>query len=214
MRARLFKSIMASGILAASSVVQAEGDVEAGKYAFTTCSGCHAIPGYTNAYPTYHVPRLGGQKADYLESVLNAYKSGARKHGTMNANAARLMPEEMADIAAYLASFPTENTAAPVHGDAAAGEKKAAEMGCVACHGEGGKAPMPTMPVLAGQFEDYLIHAMKSYFKGDRENAIMAGQMQMLATDGKLNEDDVRNLAAYFASQEPSLAVIEFDGHE
>ncbi|MDD1651134.1 MAG: hypothetical protein LUO80_12210, partial [Methylococcaceae bacterium] len=42
---------------------QAGGDAELGKKKFYTCEGCHSVAGYTNTYPTYHVPRLGGQHA-------------------------------------------------------------------------------------------------------------------------------------------------------
>jgi cytochrome c553 len=39
----------------------AAGDVAAGKIKAYTCTGCHGIPGYNNAYPTYKVPKIGGQ---------------------------------------------------------------------------------------------------------------------------------------------------------
>ncbi|MSR15197.1 MAG: hypothetical protein EXR86_11660 [Gammaproteobacteria bacterium] len=65
--------------------------------------GCHAIEGYFNVYPSYHVPRIGGQQAGYIESALKAYRDGSRKHGTMHANAANLTDEVIADIAAFVA---------------------------------------------------------------------------------------------------------------
>lgn len=208
MRASLFKLVLASGALVLSGIAQAEGDAAAGKYAFTTCSGCHAIPGYTNAYPTYHVPRLGGQPADYIVAALKAYKAGERNHDTMLANAANLTDADMQNIAAFLTSFELTDDTPPVFGDAAAGEKKVAEAGCAACHGEGGKAPQPTMPVLAGQFEDYLAKTLEDYRAGKRQQVIMQGQAQ------NLSDDDIANLAAYFASQAPGLAVIDFKGAE
>ncbi len=81
----------------------AAGDPEAGYYKAQTCLGCHASPGYSNVYPTYKVPKLGGQHAEYLESALRAYAAGQRDHPTMLANAASLSDEDIADIAAYFA---------------------------------------------------------------------------------------------------------------
>lgn len=74
-----------------------------------TCLGCHGIPGYTNAYPTFPVPKLGGQKADYLVAALKAYASGERPHGTMHAQAATLSDEDMRAIAEWFAGFGPED---------------------------------------------------------------------------------------------------------
>lgn len=82
------------------------GDGEAGRLKANTCMGCHGIPGYNNAYPTYRVPKVGGQSADYIAAALKAYKSGERPHKTMQAQAQSLSDEDIADIAAYLASAP------------------------------------------------------------------------------------------------------------
>ena len=82
------------------------GDGEAGRLKANTCMGCHGIPGYNNAYPTYRVPKLGGQSADYIAAALQAYKPGERPHKTMQAQAQSLSDEDIADIATYLASAP------------------------------------------------------------------------------------------------------------
>ena len=82
----------------------AEGDPAAGRLKAETCLGCHAVTGYYNDYPTYHVPKLGGQSAGYIESALKAYRSGTRTHGPMQANASDLSNEDIADIAAFMAS--------------------------------------------------------------------------------------------------------------
>ncbi|MGJ8669124.1 MAG: c-type cytochrome [Oceanococcus sp.] len=89
-------------LLLASISAHAAGDVAAGKVKADTCMGCHGIVGYTNAYPTYRVPRLGGQHAAYLESALKAYRSGDRKHVTMHAQAASMSDQDIADLAAWL----------------------------------------------------------------------------------------------------------------
>ena len=84
----------------------AEGDAEAGKIKAETCMGCHGIPGYKNVYPTYTVPRVGGQHPEYIVAALKAYKMGQRSHKTMQAQAASLSEQDMADIAAYFADAP------------------------------------------------------------------------------------------------------------
>ena len=82
-------------------VAAADGDVEAGRSKAYTCLGCHGVEGYRNAYPSYNVPKLGGQHADYIVSALEAYASGDREHPTMQAHARTLSEEDMEDIAAY-----------------------------------------------------------------------------------------------------------------
>lgn len=79
----------------------AAGDAAAGKIKAFTCMGCHGIPSYNNVYPTYQVPKLGGQHADYMVAALQGYKSGQRKHGTMTAQTASLSDQDMQDIAAF-----------------------------------------------------------------------------------------------------------------
>ena len=92
----------ASAPALAQSENSASGDPAAGKDRFYTCVGCHGIPGYSNAYPTYHVPKVAGQHAAYIEAALKAYRSGAREHSTMHAQASSLSDQDIKDIAAYL----------------------------------------------------------------------------------------------------------------
>lgn len=82
----------------------AAGDPTSGKIKAFTCMGCHGIPGYNNVYPTYKVPKLGGQHAQYLVAALQAYKNGQRSHHpTMQAQAQTLSDQDMQDIAAFFA---------------------------------------------------------------------------------------------------------------
>lgn len=86
----------------------AQGDAEAGRVKASTCMGCHGIPKYNNAYPTYRVPKLGGQPAAYLEAALKAYRTGERPHGTMHAQAAGMSDQDVADVAAFLSTAPAD----------------------------------------------------------------------------------------------------------
>lgn len=93
-----------AGLLVAGAA-HAEGDPEKGRYAAQTCLGCHGIPDQANVYPTYKVPKLGGQHSEYIVSALEAYRSGERPHPTMQAQARALSEQEIQDIAAYFASI-------------------------------------------------------------------------------------------------------------
>jgi cytochrome c553 len=101
---RIQKILFALALSVSSFNVFAEGDYEAGKLAANTCAGCHGIPYYNNIYPTYHVPRIGGQNKEYLVVALKEYQSGARAHSTMNSQAHALSDQEIEDIAVYLAA--------------------------------------------------------------------------------------------------------------
>jgi cytochrome c553 len=81
----------------------AAGDAAAGKTKAFTCMGCHGIPDYNNVYPTYRVPKLGGQHADYIVAALQEYAKGQRNHATMQAQATTLSEQDMQDIAAFFA---------------------------------------------------------------------------------------------------------------
>ncbi len=83
----------------------AAGNPEAGKLKAYTCTGCHGIEGYKNAYPHYHVPKIGGQNYEYLMAALNAYRKGERTHPTMQAQAQGYSEQDIDDIATYLSSL-------------------------------------------------------------------------------------------------------------
>jgi cytochrome c553 len=82
-----------------------KGDPQAGRALVYTCGGCHGVTGYRNAYPNYHVPRIGGQNFDYLVAALNGYKKGERAHPTMRAHGESLSEQDINNIAAYLSSL-------------------------------------------------------------------------------------------------------------
>lgn len=91
--------------LATASLTAFAGDPVEGKKLVYTCTGCHGIEGYKNAYPNYHVPKLGGQNEQYLVNALTEYKKGERKHPTMHAQAESFSATDIANIAAYLSSL-------------------------------------------------------------------------------------------------------------
>jgi len=188
----LYKHLLAATVLSLSlfSLTAQAGDAAAGKDKAQTCMGCHGVPGYFNVYPSYRVPKIWGQTAEYIVSALNTYKSGQRSHETMTAQASTLSDADMADIAAFFAATPA--TATEVKGEAPAESAV-----CTACHGAGGGAPIaPINPILAGQYEDYLLRSLRGYQSGERKNPIMGAQV------GQLTDAQLETLAAWFASQD------------
>ncbi|WP_310091577.1 c-type cytochrome [Pseudoxanthomonas sacheonensis] len=89
---------------AAASPAVLVGNAQAGRTLAYTCQGCHGVEGYKNAYPSFHVPRIGGQSAEYLAQALTEYKKGNRKHPTMQAQAQSFSDQDIADLSAYLSS--------------------------------------------------------------------------------------------------------------
>jgi cytochrome c553 len=92
-------------IATAAGPVFAKGDAKVGKQLAYTCTGCHGIVEYKNAYPNYRVPKIGGQNEQYIVNALTAYKKGERNHPTMHAQAMSFSDQDIADIAAYLSSL-------------------------------------------------------------------------------------------------------------
>jgi cytochrome c553 len=88
-------------ILAFAPVAQA-ADAEAGRAKVATvCAACHGANGVSVSDA---IPNLAAQRAGYIEAQLKALKEGTRKNPLMNAIAAQLSAEDMANVAAYFAS--------------------------------------------------------------------------------------------------------------
>jgi len=173
-----------------------EGDPERGRQLAATCAGCHAIPGYRNAYPSFHVPKLGGQNADYLEIALQGYRRGSRAHETMRAQASSLSDQDIADVSAYLEGLDNSDQQG-ISGASAnailAGQQKSAA--CVPCHGPAGVAQASQWPNIAGQHASYLEQALSQYKTGEREDLVMGPMV------APLDAETIEQLAAYFAAQ-------------
>ena len=101
MRVNYLRSLVLLSAVAVPVSGFSAGDPAAGKTKAFTCMGCHGIPSYNNVYPTYHVPKLGGQHAEYIVAALQEYKKGQRSHKTMRAQASTLSDQDMQDIAAF-----------------------------------------------------------------------------------------------------------------
>lgn len=88
-----------------------------------------------------------------------------------------------------------------IDGDPQAGESKAVT--CTACHGPAGNSVNPQWPKLAGQHAAYLEKQLRHFKSGVRDNAIMMGQA------AALGEQDIKDLAAYYAKQQTTVGVTD-----
>lgn len=185
-------ALLAACLVLASGTALAQGDAEAGRELGFTCLGCHGIEGQRNAYPSFRVPRLGGQKIEYLETALIAYRDGNRPHPTMQAQAGSLSDDDIDNLIAWLSGY--EEVSDTATAEQVAGVE-AAQI-CVTCHGVDGAAVQPAPATLAGQHEDYLVYALKQYKDGSRSGNVMSA----FATT--LSEADMKMLAEFYASQD------------
>lgn len=86
---------------------------------------------------------------------------------------------------------------AKAFGDAAAGKAKSAT--CAACHNTDGNSTNSEWPNLAGQSPEYTYEQLKLIKSGERLAPLMVGQLD------NMSDQDLKNIAAYFAAQSPKL---------
>jgi cytochrome c553 len=181
-----------------------------GTEAITRCTRCH---GDENSPPTSRlVPKLAGQKLDYLTMSLRFYAEDRRPSGIMQPIAAALEPDEAAAVARYYANLPAARSAsgeAPQPADRIARGRRIAESGlpqqeippCLVCHGAGSAA---FFPELAGQHAPYIETQLRLWKRGLRDRTAPGAIMQAIAS--RLSEQQVEDVASYFASLDPASA--------
>ena len=215
---QLLSTVFALAVSCVTLTAQAQelkGDAKAGESKNAMCSGCHGIQGYQASFPeVYRVPMIYGQSAKYIASALGAYKKGDRKHPSMRGIAETLTDQDMADLAAYYSAAGSVAGAAPL-ADKPSKEpsEKAkallAKANCSSCHGANYSKPIdPSYPKLAGQHNDYLLVALKSYKvqnnpKVGRNNAIMAGMAK------QYTNAELKIMANYLASLDGELKTVQ-----
>jgi cytochrome c553 len=163
------------------------GNKAAGETAAAGCAGCHGSDGVSGTPTT---PSLAGQDATYLTSALQAYKLGARSDETMKGLAASLDDNAVKNVAAFYAGLEPKqpNVRKPLTAEEWAQR-------CDRCHGVNGNSVDPRLPALAAQRLDYLEKVLQAYRTGARKSP------QMAAMSDVLTEQDIGNVAAYYASQ-------------
>jgi cytochrome c553 len=167
--------------------------VQAGKtIATAACAGCHGNTGVTQIAG---MPSLVGLDPKYLVDAMKAYKTGQRKHDTMKAMLVSVSEPAMNNIALFYALQTPTGSKTPAAGDQAAGKDAAAS--CAGCHGDQGVSGSPATPSLAGQDAQYTAAVLQAYKDGSRNDETMKGMT------ASLDNNAMKNLAAYYAAQEP-----------
>lgn len=190
------------------AVVMGAATATSPRSACHTCHGMHGAGDSSGAFP-----RLTGQAAWYLYKQLKDYASGERQNEVMSPIAETLSDQQMEDVAAYYAAQQASAEAPQSETDSLLLQRGAAisatglpEQGvaaCVNCHGPSGRGLPPSFPYLAGQYAPYVELQFRFWKEGLRENDPL-GVMQHIAQ--QLTEDDIKAVAAYFASMPPPSA--------
>lgn len=183
----------------ATALTKAAGNAAKGKKLAEDCADCHGADGNS---PNDTWPSLAAQNAAYLARILRAYKSGEEQDVAMTPLAKDLGDADIQDLAAYYASARCKSAPrTKAVGDAAVGETLAKN--CAGCHGETGIAKNPAWPSLAAQKPGYHINVLKAFRSGLRKDPTMAGIAR------GLSDEDIANLAAYYAVQSCAPATQE-----
>lgn len=156
------------------------------------CDKCHGKDGNSTASG---MPNLSAQDPAYFVESMQAYINGSRNHKLMAKLAAGLSEETLSRMGVYYAVQEPIRTATVGDGNADLGRELSGP--CATCHGEDGNAGGADMPTLAGQDARYFIKAMLAYKSGKRDHAKMFEAVE------SLSEADIKNLAAFYAGQDP-----------
>jgi cytochrome c oxidase subunit 2 len=157
----------------AAGTASAAGDPAAGKALYGTCIACHGPAGQGNK--ALNAPKIAGLDDWYLMRQLQNYKKGIRGTHAEDTYGKQMAPMAMtlgddtaiANVAAYIGTFPDKPAEATVEGDAARGE--GLYKTCIACHGQKGEGNKTlNAPGLAGMSDWYAVTQLKNFKAGIR----------------------------------------------
>jgi len=183
------------------------------------CAGCHGIYGEGGKQGEY--PRISGQPYQFLVDQLVLFRERKRPNLAMVEYVdERQMPDpDIQDIAAYLAAIDLPTRLAPIdenapgfdalarlkeaervlqipraEGDIAGGEKLYRRE-CASCHGSDGRGDQKdAVPMLAGQYTNYLWRQVDKYIAGIRIHDPSAPDDRLLA---EFTKDELQAILAY-----------------
>ena len=205
--------VVIAGLLSLSAAAQ---NIEKGKEINGTCAACHGELGQGGKKGEY--PRIAGMRAVYIEDQLRAYRARKRVNIPMfpYTQERELPDEDIRDVAAYLATIKLSSTMPTFKGDEDALTRLIAvdkvmiiarvegdianggpvyQRDCASCHGKKAKG-IGGVPMLVGQYTNYLKKQMDAYIKGERPHEDGADR-DILA---KLAEKDLQDILAYLTS--------------
>lgn len=183
------------------NAVQAVGEPMVGKEKTQLCAGCHSVDGNSSVAQW---PSLAGQNERYLIKQMLDYQSGqagGRYDPTMTPLMQDLSLEDMADIAAYYASQPTEIGAVDPELLARGqqiyrgGDFEKQITACIVCHSPNGLGNADAgFPALSGQQPEYVITQLIAYKEGARANDY---NHIMRDIAGRMDLKDIQAVASY-----------------
>ncbi|OIP13845.1 MAG: hypothetical protein AUK53_05900 [Betaproteobacteria bacterium CG2_30_59_46] len=156
-----------------AEVMKLTGDPQRGKEAFRGCRGCHKADAAGKTDGTY--PRLTGQHASVIIKQVTEVRAGVRINPKMDPFSSdhAVSPQEIADIAVFLAAAETTRESGKGEGDFVARGQELYEQGkCVKCHGANGEGnAVKVYPAIAAQHYGYLKREMDYIQRGVRGNS-------------------------------------------
>jgi cytochrome c553 len=187
-RARL----AAIGLVLAASTGASAAQSYAERFA-GTCVACHGAQGVSTLALT---PSLAGQPSFYAITQLFLFRDGRRDNATMSAVAKGMTDADLRGFSEHIATLPAPPPAAePADAQRnARGAALAQRLHCTGCHGAdlaGGKQ----VPRLAGQREDYLLHALRGFRAATRVGYTPAMTEALAGTTPEQLEDLAHHLA-------------------
>lgn len=158
-----------------------------------TCNNCHGVNG-VSVGPS--MPSIGGLPESYLKNIMLEWKSGTRFSATMGRLIKGYSDEQIGALAAHFAKKPWAPAEQKV-------DAKLVKLGkdvtkrCASCHGDTGASEDKETPNLNGQWAQYLeLEALKY-----RDDAVAMPNKQMRNAAKKLSDEEVKAVAAFYASQ-------------
>jgi cytochrome c553 len=196
--------LVLAGLFAASTTPLYAQDAETAKFASQVCTSCHG-PGGDSTSPAF--PKIAGQRAEYLENQLKAFRDKTRADPMAQAfmwgMASQLSDGAIKNLAAFYAGQPAAKGRAGAANlvakgravyEARSGGPK--DQTCGTCHGAKAEGNA-IFPRLAGQHAEYLVKQL-AWFKSSMREGSNAPLMHQVATDISL--DQMEAVAAYLAS--------------
>ena len=162
------------------------------------CAACHAADG-NSMIPAN--PKLAQQHPEYILKQLQEFKSGKRANPVMMGFASQLSPEDMRNVAYFVASKAATPGFAKEKETVALGEKiyrggiaDRQIAACAGCHGPNGSGMPAQYPRLSGQHADYTVSQLTQFRDGVRKNSV---QMRQVAA--KMNDREIKAVSDYIA---------------
>ncbi len=187
-----------------------------GMEAWEICALCHNANGISRMAK---FPKLAGQKADYLEKQIRAFREGRRLNdgGQMQSIVSEITQEDVAQIAAYFASLPADTDLASLeqltdkkilqvfsHGKSLFYKGREGLSSCHACHTD----KLSNAPWLDGQHKQYLEKQIHDFQSGERDAdcPIAKPESGMYALNAarireSLNDAEVEALSLFLSMQ-------------